>query len=145
MNARFAGSARHLAQETVCPIGRIGQTDTRREIIFRGGRNPSRDCLAVRQVIARHEISERCTWKGLRFHTGDERRGLMMHLRPGSYVVPAHAIIQSQIGLDTPTVLGENATVGSTLVKGGRRLLRIKIGQSQQKVGESVSSGLSSG
>src|ERR1700724_3692541 len=127
MNARFSGSARQLAQKSIRPIGRIGQTDTRREIVFRTGRNPGRDCLTIWQVIARHEISERRTWEDLRFYSGDERGGLMMHLRPGSYVVPAHAIVQSQIRLNSPTVLGKDTSVGGALVKGRGRLLRIEI------------------
>src|ERR1700731_3742067 len=127
MDACFTGPACQLAQKTICPIGRIGQTDTRREIVFRSGSNPSRDCLAIWQVIARHEISERRTWEGLRFYSGNERGGLMMHLRPRSYVVPPHAKVQSQIRLNSPTVLGKNTSIRGALVKGRGRLLRIEI------------------
>src|ERR1700722_9213501 len=128
MNARLAGSTRQLAQKILCPIGRVGQPYTRREIIFRTGRNPSWDRLPVRQMIARHEISERRTWEGLRCYSGNQRGGLMMHLCPRSYVVPAHAIVQSQIRLYSPTVLGKNTSVCGTLVEGWGRLLRIEIG-----------------
>src|ERR1700722_6485355 len=142
MNARFARSPCQLVQDTIGPVGGIGQTDTRREVIFWSRCNPRGDRLTVRQVIAGHEITERRTGEGLRFHPGNERGGLMMHLRPGSYVVPAYAIVQREIVSNTPAVFRKQTAIGRTFVKRRGGLLRIEIGQSQQEVGESVSGGL---
>jgi hypothetical protein len=73
MNASFSGSTGQCAQEAVGPARRIGDPEARGEVIFRSGRNPIRNCLTIRQVIARHEIPEWRPWEGLRLHTGDQR------------------------------------------------------------------------
>jgi hypothetical protein len=141
-DAGFSGSARQSAQESTGKVRRVSNAQPWREIIQGRKSNSLGNAGTIRQRITRHQIAERCVWECLRFNALHERCDLVVLLGPRGDVVPAKAVVDRDIGPNAPAILRERTAVGGAFIKGRRGLLGVKVGKSQQEIGEAVAGGL---
>ena len=67
---------------------------------------------------------------------------MVVLLGPWGDVVPAKPVVDGDIGPNTPAILCECSAVGGAFIKSWGGLLGIKVGKSQQEIGETVTGGL---
>ena len=136
MNAALAGGAEDLAEKAVVEIRRVGGAKTRRKVVPLGGSEGRGD-----SGIAGEDNAGGRAGIHLRLLSEDKCLKLVVLFVPGRKNIPAHAVVQHEVGTHLPAILSEGSNVFVANVERTGISLLVGAGDSQQEIRE-VGAGL---
>src|SRR5580765_886049 len=127
--ARLAATACQRVQKSAFEVGRIGESDTGRKVVVARRRESTRDAR-----VARENPTDRRPGEPGGLEAGHQCFELAVLFRPGAAHIPTQTVVEGNVRLDAPAVLGKKAKVARTSIGGEALALRIAGGGADQEI-----------